>query len=75
MTNQTFKKRVDFAHGHDWVTVSAERGYGDLIEIEFEGRDSTTVTVRLTEPAEARALGEALIEAAAALEVNGQDTQ
>jgi len=63
-----FKTKVEMNHGHDWVNIKSSRGYGDVIEIEFQGRDPTTVTVRLVEIEDAEALGNAIILAAKALQ-------
>jgi hypothetical protein len=63
-----FQRKVDLQNGHDWVDVSAEHGYGDLISMQFMGRDSASVTIRLIEPDEVRNLARALLEAADALD-------
>lgn len=65
-------QRIETNHGHDTVTVTATKGDGDFtndqIEIVFAGRDPTTVSVRLMDVKDVRAIGQALIDAANHLE-------
>jgi hypothetical protein len=56
--------RLNLNNGHDLCDIEATRDYGDAVEIKFMGRDPTSVSVRLTEVDDVRAIGQALIRAA-----------
>jgi hypothetical protein len=69
MTDEiVFEKAVDLNSGHDNCLVVASIGYGSVVEMSFNGRDPTTVVVHLIEMEDVRSLGQALIDAAAAVE-------
>lgn len=60
-----FLSKLDL--GNTWVTVTAEHGYGDAIEIKVESRYTLTTIINLNEPEEAIALGNALVAAGESL--------
>jgi hypothetical protein len=59
-----FKERIDANRGHCRVTIKVELGGEGAIQVEFQGRDAPTVSYEFSDPADALAIGKALIKAA-----------
>jgi hypothetical protein len=56
-----FSARLGINNGHDWVEVTLD---GHVLELKFEGRDPTTILVRLSYVDDVRAIAKALSDAA-----------
>jgi hypothetical protein len=52
--------------GHGRVTITVELGGDAAIRLAFQGREAPTVTYEYAEPADALAIGRALVRAAEA---------
>ncbi len=66
-----FEERVVTDRGHGRVTVKVELGCDGGIQVVFQGRDAPTVIYEYNDPADARAIGRALIRAADAAGMAG----
>ena len=59
-----FEESIDTNRGHCRVTIKVELGGDGEIRLEFQGRDAPTVSYEFRDPADALAIGKALVEAA-----------
>lgn len=71
----TCARRIDTNNGHDFIDVTATKYFSapfsyseERVEIVFSGRDSTSVTVRLTDVRDVAEFGKALLDAADSLD-------
>lgn len=59
-----FEERIDTNRGHCRVTIKVELGGDGAIQVAFQGRDAPTVIYQYSDPADAMAIGKALVKAA-----------
>ena len=59
-----FEERIDINRGLCRVTIKVELGGDGAVQVEFQGRDAPTVSYEFSDPADALAIGNALVKAA-----------
>ena len=66
MTHETMliEETVETQRGHSRVTVSVALGAGGTVMLAFAGRDSPWITFEYADPADALAIGQALVRVA-----------
>ena len=70
-----FEETIVTNRGHGRMTVKVELGGDGAVQVVFEGREAPTVTYQYTDPADAQAIGAAMIRAAnAAVASRGMET-